>query len=335
MPCGLIDNFLLISAGSDLRKISVIPIILILLSMFRKGLEKLTSQYEDERLQSEANIKEQLKKIADTDQTETIDLSNIKKNVQKLEKIKNDATKKLAYLSPKEQTFRLFTLYLLSFVGVTTAIVYDSQLRNETFFILFISAACFAVATFILWKMFCVMVEAKQVLDDEIKSNEIKLTEISLRSLELLSAIANKPVQEFLSDVWILVNNTKIKDKDSKISLPLNTESNLAITISNKDLIMAKNVEIGFIFPPDIIINKKKSYSLYADEKKQIVRYHQDSIQGSTSQILATLDLTPMTEGDHSIKTFIKGENIKAIYRDIVLNVSKPKNGKTEVTKAP
>lgn len=48
----------------------VSPILVILLSLFREGISQLTIQYENEKSQSENNIKEQLKKMGEAGKTD-------------------------------------------------------------------------------------------------------------------------------------------------------------------------------------------------------------------------------------------------------------------------
>jgi hypothetical protein len=302
----------------------IIPFILILLTMFREGMDKLSKQYENERLTSETNIKEQGKKIL-AEKTNEVDISNIQESIRKLKNIKKIAKKKLNYLLPKKQILRLFALFFLSFIGIVVSIIngeYALTFKNVTYYILIISAVCFVLGIIILWKMVCVIIEAKQFVDEEIKSNNIK-------TIELLSKIADMTMEEFISKVYIIINDIHIKDEDKnaekkvEISLPLNKESKLKVIVNNHELIMAKNLEIGFIFSTDMIINKKDSYSIYTDSEQQIVRYELDYIHAKTNQPLPTLDITPMKEGEHTIRTFIKGENIKAIYRYFIIKVEK------------
>jgi hypothetical protein len=304
----------------------IVPFVLVLLTMFREGIDKLTKQYETQRFESEKNIKEQMKKIS-TDPTNKVDITNIEESISELKNIEKTANKKLNYLLPKKQILRLFALFFVSFIGIVAAIIngeYALTLGNVTYYILIISAGCFVLGIIILWKMFCVIIEAKQFVDAEIKSNNVK-------TIELLSKIADMTMEEFLKHVYIDINNSIIKEENETtgkkvvISLPPDKESKLNVKISNRELTMAKKLEIGFIFPNDVIIKKKEGYSsTYTDDKQQIVRYERDHIHGKTEQPLSTtLDITPMKEGEYTIKTFVKGENIKAVYRYFVLRIKK------------
>jgi|GEM_PF-3880021 len=75
------------------------PILVILLSIFREGRSKLTIQYENERFQSEKNIRGQLKKIGEA---EKADVEQIQQSLYKLKAIKKGAQTKLSYLNPKK-----------------------------------------------------------------------------------------------------------------------------------------------------------------------------------------------------------------------------------------
>lgn len=85
---------------------------------------------------------------------------------------------------------------------------------------------------------------------------------------------------------------------------------------------MVKNIEIGFIFPYDFIIEKEKGYRIYNDKTAQIVRNSTTLIHGREYLIFEPLSITALKKGDYIIKTFIKAENIESTYRDFKIKVS-------------
>ena len=134
--------------------------------------------------------------------------------------------------------------------------------------------------------------------------------------------MAEKEDRYFLKNVCISIDDKKIKDSTGEITVFVNKKQDLKIGISNSEVRMAKNVEIGFIFSSDFIIEKISYYSIYTDETKQIVRYTTRFLQGHTHSNMGHLIITPIKVGDYKITTFIKAENIESIYRDVNLRVT-------------
>lgn len=291
----------------------VAPIFVILLSVFREGMLKLTTQYESEKSQSEGNIKAQLKKIGDAKNT---DERAIKQGLNALKAIKKTAKTKLSYLNPKIQTLRLFIPLLISFLGVVLAILTKTNINYVVLFI-GVSLICFLYTMFVLWRLLDIIIEVRKTIDADQK-------DMNMKTIELLSALVEKETPYFLKNVYITIDQQEIKDKAGKITIPADKKQELKIAITNNESRMAKNVEIGFIFPPDFIIEKTNDYSIYTDETKQIVRYESNVIHGNTDWKLGSLIVTPLNQGDYKIKTFIKAENIESLYRDLNLKVTKP-----------
>jgi hypothetical protein len=75
---------------------------------------------------------------------------------------------------------------------------------------------------------------------------------------------------------------------------------------------MVKNLEVGFVFPLDFIIEKSDKYSVTNAEKIQVVRFKTSMLHGET-YLMRSLTVTPLTEGKVLIKSFINAENIQTI----------------------
>jgi len=284
----------------------VVPVLGILLSIFHEGILKLTSQYSNEKSQSEKNIKEQLAKVGDE---EKIDDKKIKISLKKLNILDRTAKYKLSYLNPKKQILRLFSYLLISFVGIILA-----TLGISLFWTLLLSLLAFGYAIIILWKQFGIIVEVKKIIDCD---NEDKNTKI----IELLSKLVEKEDKYFLKKVYIRINNKNIDDTATELSFECNKRYEMQIAIINQESRAAKKVEIGFIFTPDFIIEKTNYYTIYTSQSEQIIRYKEDFIQGNTNQNEYPLIVTPLKKGNYKINTFIKAENIESIYRRISLNI--------------
>lgn len=287
------------------------PILVILLSVFEEGRLKLTTQYENERSQSEKNIKDQLKKLAETEET---DVTEINQSLKSLKIIKKTAEAKLSYLNPKKQIFRLFIPLLLSFSGVILAILTKANVDYVRFYIA-VSLICLAYAIVVLWNLTNIIIEVRKTVNDDKKGMNMKI-------IELLSALVEKEAQYFLKDIYINIDDKVIEDNAGEITISADKKQELKIGINNIETRMAKNVQIGFVFPPDFVIEKTSSYSIFTTKTKQIVRYVTSLIQGKTNLILGSLIITPLKKGDYKINTFIKAENIKPVYRDLKLKVT-------------
>ena len=289
----------------------VSPILVILLSLFREGISQLTIQYENEKSQSENNIKEQLKKIGEAGKT---DLGEIEQNLNKLKAFKKTAETKLSYLNPRKQILRLYTPFLISFLGVILAILIKTNIYYVELFIA-ISLICFIYSIVVLWKLLDIIIELKKTIDDDKKDMDNK-------TIELLSALGKKAAEYFLKKVYIYIDDEIIKDGTSKITVSVDKKQELKIGVSNLESRMAKNIEIGFIFPLDFIIEKTDYHSIVTSKTTQIIRYTIEKIHGKTNQPLLPLIITPLKEDDYKIKTFIKAENIESTYENLNLKVT-------------
>lgn len=309
----------------------VLPIFLIFLTMFPEGRSKLINQYESERNMYEQNIKAQLtqmlkateKAIKEPTKENTAKVKQqikhrkkqLRKSYKTLKKMKKNARAILSYLKPKIQVLWLFGLLLISFLGAILAILNTDTVKLMWLYIC-VSLICFGLVVVRLWRLLGVITELRKIIDVDKRDREI-------RAIELLSTLAEKETEIFLKKVYITINGKDIKDDEGEIIMRLNTKKVLAIGIRNNEKKMAKNVEIGFILEPHLIIEKKDYYSTYTDKTRQIVRYYVSQIQGNTYQILKPMIVTPIKEGEHKMNTFIKAENIQSTYQDLKLKVQK------------
>lgn len=175
-------------------------------------------------------------------------------------------------------------------------------------------------ALIVLWNSIGVIVEVRGIIDSEKKTSEISITE-SLTSL--VREIVDKTGQYFLKKVYLVLDNKDIKDKPYSIEMEANVEREVNVSVRNSEPRMAKNIQIGIVFPSHFIIKKCDYYSIYRDEDQQIVRFKLDEIHGNTVFLFRNLPLiiTPLEKGDFPVETFIKAENIEVIRRDITITV--------------
>lgn len=292
----------------------VLPIMAILLSVFREGLSKLAAQYESERAHSEDNIKAQLQKMA---KGKTTDESAIQRSLKELRFIKKTAEAKLSYLDPKKQVIRLFVPLIFAFLGVIVTLLLVETNIYYCFFLL-ISLIGFAYAIVVLWKLIGIIIEVRKIIDTDRKDTDSTI-------IELLSALGEKVEQTgqyYLKKVYVNLDDNDIKDGSYLFTMQANTEKELKISIQNREERMVKNVQIGLCFPTNFIIGRTDYYKIYRSEKEQIVRYESALIHGDTNLILEALIVTPLEKGEYKIETFIKAENIEATYRNVTARVT-------------
>ncbi len=292
-----------------------VPIMVILLSVFQEGISKLATQYEAERVQSEANIKEQLKKLAQ--KGATTDEAAIERNLKELKAIKKAAAEKLSYLNPKQQIRRLFAPLIIAFSVVASSFLVKPDIQ---YLLLLIGIAVFIYAIVVLVKSISVIVQVKKIIDADKRDADAG-------TVALLSEIAQKVGKEaesyYLQNVCIIVNDKKFRGKQIEtITVPVNTKYELKVGMANHENRMAKKVEVGLIFPVSFMVDKGE-YTIYRGEGEQIARYETDYIQGNTTLLFPDpLKITPLEQGDHKIKSFIKAENIKSAYVDFIIRVT-------------
>lgn len=238
----------------------------------------------------------------------------IEQSLNKLKAIKKTAETKLSYLNPRKQILRLYIPFLISFLGVILAILIKTNIYYVGLFIA-ISLICFIYSIIVLWKLLDIIIELKKTIDDDKKDMDMK-------TIELLSALGKKSAEYFLKTVYIKIDDKKIQDGTSEITVSVDKKQELKMGITNLEPRMAKNIEIGFIFPLDFIIEKTDYYSIVTSKTIQIIRYAIDLIHGNTNQLLFPLIITPLKEGDYKIKTFIKAENIESTYRNLNLKIT-------------
>ena len=86
---------------------------------------------------------------------------------------------------------------------------------------------------------------------------------------------------------------------------------------------MAKNLEVGFVFPKDVLIEKTSNLSVYTDESSQIVRFTNEMIQSHENNLQGKMQVTFLKSGKINIQIFIKGENVKYQRFSFILNIVK------------
>ncbi len=177
--------------------------------------------------------------------------------------------------------------------------------------------------------MLKVLIEARRIIDDKKTERNAKIIELMSLLPDLFSVVAKKLTEQeeknFLKKVHITIDDVHIKDDSSIITMPVNKIQKLKIGIDNGEIVMANDIEIGFEFGSDFIIEKSDRFRFYSDSTTQIVRAHTTRLQAETHLIInEPLTLTPIKVGKFSIVTWVKAQNIKPQKHNVSFNVEKP-----------
>lgn len=301
----------------------IVPITGLMMSVFQRGFDLLKIQYNQQKEQLEKQLKEQMEKESKEDE---VDTHNIKKTIAEIEKAKKSATSKLLRLDPRRQIIELAGLLSLSLLGTVLwnllgareiNIVWLSiEIRNVALLLGFLFLV---LAIRSLWYLLDVLIEGKAAIDSAEEQNERTLIELQRSSQSTLNS-EKLSVLLATQDKEIIVMNG---EGDKTLELILNEKIELKVKFHNEDNRMAKNLEIGLIFPSkDFLIERSSSYSIYFDSENNIVRYNTEIVQANTVLNFATpITLTALSEGEFKIKTFIKGENILPKEDSLVVKV--------------
>lgn len=288
----------------------VLPVVAILLSVFHEGISRLAQQYQSEVSQSEQNLKTLAK-------AKKPDLAGIKQSIKELESISKRARAKLSYLNPRKQIIRLFIPLIFAFLGVVaTSILIKTNFYYALF--LLISLACAVYALIILWNLMGMIVEVKTIIDAEKRAAEPNTAELLA---SLAKEVADKTGQYFLTKAYITWDGQDIVDDSYKTKIQANMKKEIKVGLQNYEMRMAKNIQIGFIFPTSFIIDKTGYTSITRIETEQIVRYETTIVHGNTNQSFESLFITPLELDAYKVRTFVKAENIETTYRTITIEV--------------
>jgi hypothetical protein len=291
----------------------IIPVLTILLSLFPQGTKSLMLKYENERKQSDENIASETKK---RETEKGLDYKALEKTLKSLEKKRAEAKLKLEYLQPSKLFIRTSLPFMVAFIGDLIALFNLSTLEAVLFIVCSILA--FAAGIMTLFNVITVLFEVGEIVNKTKNSNEEKM-------IELLSILVEKSGDNlYLKDeeIRVIFNNVYLK-KDEKIDFSINSKHEIPISIHNSSEKMAKNVEVGLIFPKDVLIEKTPNLTVFADESSQIVRFNKEMIQSHENNMQGDLQITFLKSEEIKIEIFIKGENVKYKRFSFNLNIVK------------
>ncbi len=279
----------------------VVPILTMLVSLFPEGVKSLAEKYENERKQSEENIKnETIKK----EEKKDLDYVILEKTLETLKKKRREAELKLGYLKPIKFLFKTATPFLVSFIAVLIVLTNPDYLY--VVFILICSLVSLLAGFLALFYSISVVFEVAEIVNQKKVSNDEKI-------IALLSTLVEKSGEDpylKLEDIGVSFNKKLLK-KDEVFDFSVDKEYRIPISIVNKSDKMAKTVEIVFSFPKNVVIEKSSNFEITTTEEEQIVRFKEDEIQAHNDNLQGNIKLTFLESKKTKIAIAIKGENVK------------------------
>lgn len=161
----------------------VAPSFTILISIFLEGIERQRKKYEEEIVQTNRLIKEA---VANADTTDDSISKTIKKSNERLRKQKKSATRRLNLLNPKRQVVRVFLILGLSILFIILYYWAKEFFCNK----IWVSTVCivssivvFIYSWYILWQLFCTIIETKTELIN-VKKEKASVPKINKTSID-------------------------------------------------------------------------------------------------------------------------------------------------------
>ncbi|PKP22756.1 MAG: hypothetical protein CVU05_02540 [Bacteroidetes bacterium HGW-Bacteroidetes-21] len=148
----------------------IAPAITLLLNVFIDGVEKFKARNEEEIKQIEKITKMNVQN--DSEDFE----KTIKDSLKSLTKNKSRAKKQLKLLNPKRQILRLFIPLILALILVICYIYIKEYVKSINFpFVriscLILSGVFFTYGLFVLYQLFCIIIETKRKLNFDTKQD--------------------------------------------------------------------------------------------------------------------------------------------------------------------
>ena len=291
----------------------VVPILTILISLFPEGVKSLAEKYENERKQSEENIKNE------TTKKETViglDYKALEKTLKILKNKKREAESKLKYLIPAQFLLKTLIPFLVSFIAVLISIT-DIDIFYRI--ILLIASLLSLFAGFLaLFTSISVIFEVAEITNQKKISSEEKI-------ISLLSTLVEKSGgNPYLKPEEIKIGfYNKVLKEETEIDFSVDKKYEIPIYFSNVSDKMAKKIEVVFTFQKNVVIEKTSNIEITTTEKQQFVRLKEDIVQSNNKKIKGNIKLTFLEAGKIKVPFSVKGENIKYQGFSFELNIVK------------
>ena len=284
----------------------VLPILVVAMAAFPEGFKALKQTYENEQKQAEKNLEDELKKQTGE---KGLDYDLLGKNIATLRKTKNRARRRLSYLSPGN---------ILSKSAIAIGISLVSFLGGLSLYTLpvYVSVALFIVSIgFLIWTLIIFFNSIGIIIEASTTVQQIRRM-AEEKTLELLTTLVDNSKKGDRSlfinqeDIHIMFHGEEIVS-GKEYTFSVNNKHAVNIVFRNSSEYMLKTAELGFIFPPEILIEGGQISSVYTGEKEKIIRFKHDHLQSNVNQLEGVVAMTFLKVGTFSVDAFVKGENLK------------------------
>lgn len=284
----------------------VLPVIAIALSAFPEGVKALRENYENQQKQSEENLREELKKKKIGGD---IDYAVLVKNIKKLKSQKEKAESRLQYLNPVNILSKSAFAIGVSAVSFLLGTIFYLSPYYVAYTLFLISVLSVVWAIVIFFNSIGIIIEASFSVQNIQRTTNEKI-------IELLSTIADNTNQDVASlfinpkDIEVFFHDEEVF-LDKEYSFAVGKKQKIKISFTNLSSFMLKTVELGFIFPSEVLIEGKSTLNIQTSDEEKIIRFKHDHIQSKVHQQEGFIEITFLKTGIFDILAFVKGENLK------------------------
>lgn len=193
----------------------IAPFLIFILSFSREGRKILISQHAEEVKNYENKIEE----IEDKKSKGIGDIENkvkeINTRLKELKKYKQVSERKISSLNIGKQVLYLFIPLIISFILVIFSLLFSNNLLSQEILII-LSVIIFFFSIYKLWKLFRIILEVRNLIDDRSANYRNKTLNIfeKLTEFELLSVIYGTE-QKFID----VTEKLKQKIKNNKLTI--------------------------------------------------------------------------------------------------------------------
>jgi hypothetical protein len=281
----------------------VTPVMTVLLSIFPDGRKGLHEKLENERKNSEENIRnETARKESDAH----LDIPALEATLDSLRKNKQEAESRLRFLRPTEAIARIGGPFVVAFLSAVIALFQEPL--GVTIIALVVSVAAFIYGVSTLFIGISVLSDISEIVSTQRSSTEALQVELLSRLVEL-----SGPDKLFLkeSDFHLHFNGKELSE-GQLVEFSVGKKYDVPVAVWNASDLTAKKFVLGFSLPKSCLIEKEETFILVSsNETEQIVRYNVEVLAGSDEMALNGMSVTFLTSGDYKIRTFVSAENIR------------------------
>lgn len=273
-----------------------LPVVTALLSVFSEGREQVTRQFQDE-------------------------VGKLTKDIGANEIVKKNSFLRLSWELMKKNYFLILlnpSHYIVLFTAppLISAISVIAAIHQYRLYLSLLSAFFLLVFFFFLSGFIKLLAEITSLVDGRKNERERSMLEAMQNLLKTLD-----PASQYVKNIWLTINGTRVHDHDSLPSATLGKESSWKVSFNNSENLAAKKTEIGIQLPVGAFeIIKQTGYNVY--EAENITRFYEEYIQKKTNRVFTPpLKFIPKRTGEHEIVAWLKGENVETQYFTLKISV--------------